>query len=145
MITITDFQYDYARKNGIRRETVDRRVYILGWKVDRAISKKPAKINTKWAKVDRLGIRRAAVTYRMKTKGMTMEQAIKDVQKKGGKLSEYVVYKGETVITIGTAAECAAEMGITEASLRHRTTPAYRKRCKTDKAIRVYKIEDEDE
>jgi hypothetical protein len=40
------------------------------------------------------------------------------------KQSEYAVYRGDDLIVIGTAKECAAEMGVTPKYIRWMATPA---------------------
>lgn len=48
---------------------------------------------------------------------------------------EYVVYKGDEIICAGTKAECAQKLGITEQSVAHLGTGAYKrslKKCNLD-------------
>lgn len=51
---------------------------------------------------------------------------------------EYAVYKGDNLICIGTAKECAVEMGVQPETIKFYTTPTYQKRLakrkKTNKA-----------
>ncbi|SUM89379.1 Uncharacterised protein [Staphylococcus saprophyticus] len=43
---------------------------------------------------------------------------------------EYVVYKGDEIICAGTKAECAQKLGITEQSVAHLGTGAYKRSLK---------------
>lgn len=47
---ITDEHYAIAKRNGIKESTVRSRVYVYGWKIDRAIAEKPKqRIPTGWS------------------------------------------------------------------------------------------------
>ncbi|PES76701.1 hypothetical protein CN327_09730 [Bacillus cereus] len=43
-------------------------------------------------------------------------------------VKEYVVYKGESLLCIGTIQECADYMGVLPATVRFYTRPAYQRR-----------------
>jgi len=43
-------------------------------------------------------------------------------------LKEYAVYKGESLRCMGTAEECAAEMGVKLSTFRHYCTPTHHNR-----------------
>ena len=43
-------------------------------------------------------------------------------------MREYAVYKGEEFVTIGTAEECAKELGIKSETIRWLSTPTAKKR-----------------
>lgn len=64
---------------------------------------------------------------------------------------EYAVYKGENLLCIGTAKECATEMGVLPETIKFYTTPTYQKRLakrkKTSKAgyLTVTKLDPEEE
>lgn len=64
---------------------------------------------------------------------------------------EYAVYKGENLVCIGTAKECAAEMGVLPETIKFYTTPTYQKRLarrkRASKAgyLTVTKLEDDEE
>lgn len=55
---------------------------------------------------------------------------------------EYVVYKGESLLCIGTIQECADYMGVLPATVRFYMTPAYQrrleKRKKSKKLLNCY-------
>ena len=51
---------------------------------------------------------------------------------------EYVVYKGESLICIGTIQECAQHMGVLPATVRFYMTPAYQRRLDKRKKARNY-------
>ncbi|OUB25863.1 hypothetical protein BK739_18925 [Bacillus thuringiensis serovar pirenaica] len=53
-------------------------------------------------------------------------------------LKEYVVYKGESFVCIGTAKECAQHMGVLPATVRFYTRPAYQRRIANRKNARNY-------
>jgi hypothetical protein len=63
------------------------------------------------------------------------------------KLNEYAVYKGETLICIGTIKECAKHMGVLPETVKFYTTPSYQKRLSKRKNPRNYltvtKLEDD--
>jgi len=42
----------------------------------------------------------------------------------------YAIYKGDKFLFIGTAKECGKYLGIKPKSVKFKTTPTYRKRCK---------------
>lgn len=63
---------------------------------------------------------------------------------------EYAVYKGDTFICMGTAEECAEEMGILVKSFKFYLTPSYQNRINKRKRAKNYITvdrmnEDEDE
>lgn len=66
------------------------------------------------------------------------------------KQKEYVVYKGESLICIGTAKECAAEMNVRPETIKFYTTPTYQKRLARRKKVSaagyltVTKLEDDE-
>lgn len=39
-------------------------------------------------------------------------------------VSEYVVYRGEEVVAVGTAAECAKKLGVKKAAIQCAATPS---------------------
>lgn len=47
--------------------------------------------------------------------------------------NEYVLYKGEEVIAMGTAQEIADKLGITKDTVKFYGTPAYKRRRKNSK------------
>ncbi|PKR86117.1 hypothetical protein [Heyndrickxia camelliae] len=51
---------------------------------------------------------------------------------------EYAVYKGEEIICIGTALECAKHMGIKVKSFRFYLTPSYQRRIEKRNKPRNY-------
>lgn len=61
--------------------------------------------------------------------------------------NEYAVYKGESLICIGTIKECAEHMGVLPETVRYYTKPAYQRRLAKRKNARNYltveKLEDE--
>ncbi|MCM3130975.1 MULTISPECIES: hypothetical protein [unclassified Paenibacillus] len=61
---------------------------------------------------------------------------------------EYAVYKGENLLVVGTAKECAEEMGVTERYIYWLTMPSVRKRIasrkKPDKATTAVRLDDEE-
>lgn len=61
---------------------------------------------------------------------------------------EFAVYKGEDLIVVGTAKECAEEMGVTERYIYWLTMPAAKrrlaKRKKPDKATTAVRLDDEE-
>lgn len=62
-------------------------------------------------------------------------------------VKEYVVYKGESFVFIGTIQECAQHMSVLPETVRYYTTPAYqRKLAKRKRArnfITVTKLEED--
>lgn len=61
---------------------------------------------------------------------------------------EYVVYKGETFVCMGTVQECARHMGVLPETVQYYTTPTYQKRLAKRKKARNYltvtKVEDDE-
>ncbi|PFW97664.1 hypothetical protein COL29_02465 [Bacillus pseudomycoides] len=53
-------------------------------------------------------------------------------------LKEYVVYKGESLICIGTIQECAQQMGVLPKTVHFYLTPAYQRRLAKRKKARNY-------
>ncbi|WP_374219022.1 hypothetical protein [Bacillus bingmayongensis] len=51
---------------------------------------------------------------------------------------EYVVYKGESLICIGTIQECAQYMGVLPKTIHFYKTPAYQRRLAERKKARSY-------
>ncbi|MBO1583032.1 hypothetical protein [Bacillus sp. XF8] len=54
------------------------------------------------------------------------------------KQKEYVVYKGESLICIGTIKECAQHMGVLPETIYFYKTPAYQRRLAKRKKARNY-------
>ena len=63
------------------------------------------------------------------------------------KYNEYAVYKGEELLVVGTAEECAKELNVQKETIHFYTTPTYRRRLdkrKNPKNCRIaIKIEEE--
>lgn len=59
---------------------------------------------------------------------------------------EYAIYKGDEFITIGTARECAEQLGVSQDTIRFYSSPAYAKRVEhvADKAIIAVALMDEE-
>ena len=57
-------------------------------------------------------------------------------------MREYAVYKGEEFITIGTADECAKELGVKSETIRWLSTPTAQKR-QGENSLVVVKMENE--
>lgn len=53
-------------------------------------------------------------------------------------MKEYAVYKGEALVCIGTALQCAQELGIKLKSFHFYKTPAYQRRIERRKKARNY-------
>lgn len=53
-------------------------------------------------------------------------------------LKEFAVYKGESLLCIGTMKECAEQIGVLPQTVRFYTTPAYRRRIDKRKNPRNY-------
>lgn len=53
-------------------------------------------------------------------------------------LKEYAIYKGESLICIGTVQECAQHLGVLPKTILFYKTPAYRKRVSSRKKARNY-------
>lgn len=51
---------------------------------------------------------------------------------------EYAVYKGESLICIGTMLECAQHMGVLPETVRYYMTPAYQRKLAKRKKARNY-------
>ncbi|PEZ81870.1 hypothetical protein CN374_30090 [Bacillus cereus] len=62
---------------------------------------------------------------------------------------EYVVYKGESFICIGTVQECAQHMGVLPKTVRYYATPSYKKRAakrkKATNYLTVTRLEEDEE
>lgn len=54
------------------------------------------------------------------------------------KVKEYVVYKGESFVCLGTIKECAQHMGVLPETVRYYTTPAYQRKLAKRKRARNY-------
>ena len=83
---ITPEDFEKAKENGIPKDTVLTRVRMLGWDVDKAITKPPRKIR-KFTKeeikiMEENGIDRNTVSCRLKY-GWTLEEAISRPKKPG--------------------------------------------------------------
>ncbi|MBG9611697.1 hypothetical protein [Bacillus cereus] len=64
-------------------------------------------------------------------------------------VKEYVVYKGESFVCLGTIQECAQDMSVLPETIRYYTTPAYQrkiaKRKKARKYVTVSVLEEDEE
>jgi len=61
---------------------------------------------------------------------------------------EYAVYKGENLLCVGTASECAEELNVTSRYIRWMATPIGKKRMEArkrpERAMTAVKLEDEE-
>ena len=55
----------------------------------------------------------------------------------------YALYKGDTLLSIGTVKELTEEFGIHEETIAYYASPTYRKRTSAQKGRRLIKIEDD--
>lgn len=53
-------------------------------------------------------------------------------------LKEYAIYKGESLICIGTVQECAQHLGVLPRTILFYKAPSYRKRVASRKKARNY-------
>lgn len=64
-------------------------------------------------------------------------------------VKEYAVYKGDDLLVMGNAQECADELGVTKKYIQWLTTPSGIKRLeslkKPEKAVTAVKFEEEEE
>lgn len=51
-------------------------------------------------------------------------------------MKEYAIYRGDSLIFIGTIKECAEHMGVEPKTVRFYTTPAYQRRVEKRKNAR---------
>lgn len=58
---------------------------------------------------------------------------------------DYAVYKGDELIVVGTAEECAEFMGVTKAYIQALATPKRRKRSMEKGGTYAIKLEDDDD
>lgn len=56
--------------------------------------------------------------------------------------AEYAVYKGEELLTIGTAKECAAELNVKPETIKWYCAPSYQRRGKNRRI--AIKLEDDE-
>lgn len=61
------------------------------------------------------------------------------------KLKVFAVYKGDEFITVGTARECAEQLGVTPDYIRWMTYPTCRKRNTGGDRMIAIVVEDDDE
>lgn len=57
-------------------------------------------------------------------------------------MTTYAIYKGDSLICIGTAKECSEQLGITRKSIYWLASPTNHKRAKGNRKIAI-KLEDE--
>lgn len=60
------------------------------------------------------------------------------------KQNVYAIYKGDRFIDVGTVKELAKNLKVSEKTVQFMATPTYRKRCKNNNRIQVFKIEDDE-
>lgn len=58
-------------------------------------------------------------------------------------MSEYALYKGDTLIAIGTVREIAEQTGLSVHTIRYYGTPSYRKRAPGHHNTILIKLEDD--
>lgn len=62
---------------------------------------------------------------------------------------EYAVYKGDDLLVMGTAKECAQELGVTANYIKWMTTPSgikiYNNRKRPERCMTAVKLEEEEE
>lgn len=63
--------------------------------------------------------------------------------------AEYAVYKGEDLVAMGTAFECAVELGVQPATIQFYSRPVHHRRAKArknpEKAVVAIRMERDDE
>lgn len=155
---LTDEQFKIAASNGISRDCAYQRVKNYKWSIEDAITKPIARGLTKeeYRIAAENGISQKRAYERMHLQGWSVEKAItkpthsrKPVIKKGQtSIKEYAVYKGEELLIIGTAEECAKELNVTVKTIHFCSYPSYLKRIgkskKPSKAL-VSVLLDDDE
>ena len=62
-------------------------------------------------------------------------------------MATYVLYKGDEVVCVGTAAELAKRLGVMKSTIYHYSTPAYHRRVKGrmdggKDAVRVVRVDE---
>lgn len=61
-------------------------------------------------------------------------------------IPEFAVYRGDDFITLGTANECAKQLGVTAQSIKFYASPTYKNRNKDGgNSLVVIRLEDEEE
>lgn len=67
---------------------------------------------------------------------------------KGMAMKEFIVYKGDQMVAVGTAEDCAAILGVKPSTIRWHVTPTGRKRQaarkKQDKVLAVDRLDYEE-
>ncbi|MEN2464934.1 hypothetical protein [Ornithinibacillus sp. JPR2-1] len=111
-IYITPEQYDIAAKNGIPRERVNGRVRKEKWPIERAITEPIRNYDSKWVRqAEENGIP-AGLFYKRVSLGWSKERAsTQKIRRKRDKV-EYALYKGDELLFVGTAIECAAFLDV---------------------------------
>lgn len=59
----------------------------------------------------------------------------------GRKLKHYAVYKGEKLLAVGTAKECAEQVGVAQDTIYWLSNPSVHKNNKGNRKV-VYRLED---
>jgi hypothetical protein len=94
--------------------------------------------------------RNAAINVANRTDLLSMGFALLVIQvQRRFKVKEYAVYKGDDLICIGTANECANRLGVLPETIRYYLTPTYQRKIAKRKTpgdcIEVIRIDDADE
>lgn len=58
-------------------------------------------------------------------------------------MKEYVLYKGEQILAIGTLEEIAASIGVAVETVKFYGMPSYKKRIKGEKARELVELEED--
>lgn len=98
------------------------------------------------------GISRANFSGRVRRPNWSYERAATTplgVRKKRIKEPDYAIYKGDDLIVIGSAKECAEEMNVTIEHIKWMTTPAGQKRIASrrnpENATAAVRLDDDEE
>lgn len=148
-------QYKIAETNGISRNLAYQRYEHLFWSEEDAITKPVRRSDDDyihWKDVAQANGISYVGFYKRVKRGMTPEQAATTPKSRSGEVRkpyknrvskmEYAVYKGDSLICIGTAVECAEYMGILITSFRYYLTEAYARRvAKRKKALNYIAVE----
>jgi len=90
-------------------------------------------VNKSYIEIARENDINADLYYSRVRSGMSKEEASTRKPKRYKPKVEYAIYKGDDLLVIGTARECAKQLGVHEETIRWLSTPAARRRAKRRK------------
>jgi hypothetical protein len=143
---ITPEQYETAERNGINKKALENRYHFLGWSIERAITEPLKDYDSRWRRIAEKNGIPGGTYYNRISRGWSKERAAtQKLLKYTTNKTEFAIYKGDQLIMVGTALECARELDIKVATVKFLATRSHRKRINEETSTFAVRLDDEED